>query len=119
MTTEAETVKNGIPEALADEDGERWCLQGHIDPALAVLAVVFEQMVNLGPQEAYDLLTGGATNYGDSGPRRTIHDQQADATGLVECVSHVWMRWDGDNDEYMLRCEQGDEGAEPWTLVDP
>jgi hypothetical protein len=47
-----------IPEALGDEDGERWYLQGHIEPALAVLAVLREQMMNVGPDEACSLLIG-------------------------------------------------------------
>lgn len=46
-----------IPEALATEYGEFW-MEGHVDPALAVLAVVREQMINVGADEAADLLLG-------------------------------------------------------------
>lgn len=113
-------AKRVIPEALSDEDGETWFLQGHVEPSMAVLAVVFEQMVNYGPQEAYDLLTGGAANYRDTEERRrTQADQQHDADGLVECVTHVWMRPDPTNEEIMLRCVEGDDGAEAWTVVSP
>lgn len=107
-----------VPEALEDEWGERWWAEGHHEPALMVLAVVREQMVNVGPQEAFDLLTGGKTQYAADRPRRTYEDQDRDTNRLFGQVRHIWLRYDEDDDEVMHRCEPTDAGAEPFTLLD-
>lgn len=107
-----------LPEALGDEDGEHWWMQGHVAPATAVLAVVFEQMLNVDEYAAMEVLVGGP----DRSPRGarpgwSPADQQDNADRLVRRVKHIWVKDDPDNDERWLPAEPGEDGAEPWTEV--
>lgn len=105
-----------IPEVLEDEDGEKWWLPGHVEAALMVLAVVFDQMVNVGYDEAGDLLTGGKPSWGAQ--RRMPSQCRAEADGLLATVRHVWMAEDAANEETMHYCEPDAPGAMAFTMLD-
>lgn len=110
--------KWAIPEALSDEDGQVWFIEGHVEPALAVLAVVMEQVSNqcepiavLAGGEQYILRPdGGAITY-----RHGWEEQRDHADALLRSVEHVWAypideeRWE--------KVPAGTAGAEPWTWV--
>ncbi len=107
-----------IPEALGDEDGERWLVQGHVDAPLIVLAAVVEQMVNVGAAEAAELLVGVPARM-CSRPSPCYRDQRKHADRLMIAVDHVWLRWDPDDEENMLAAEPGEPGAMPFTVFAP
>jgi len=113
-----------IPEALGDENGEMWFIPGHIDPALAVLAVVVEQMVNVDGDAAEYLLVGpnacGLTcDHPPDWPHRQYSDRLNDADDFLRSVEHRWHRPNPANpdDENWPQCEADDPGAQPWTVV--
>lgn len=107
-----------IPEAFGSEDGETWWVVGHVDATSMVLAAVFEQMVNVGAQEASDLLIGGAPRYTNDDNRRTLDDIDRDVAALFDAVCHVWLVQDPDDDDAMHSAASGDVGAEAWTRLD-
>ncbi len=114
----ATTPSRALPEALGDEDGENYFLQGHVDPALAVLAVVADLMNNASPDAARDFLLGGELVLRpERGTRWDFDDQRQRSTEVLDGVVHYWAKQDPDDDERMVRCEEGDEFAEAWTQV--
>lgn len=109
-----------IPQVFGSEGVDRWWLAGHVDPALAILAVTLDELLNVGPDEAIDFLAPARRyDYGRATVREATHAERLSwAAHMVGgCVSHYWARMDPDNDDLMLPCDQGDDGAEAWTEV--
>lgn len=111
---------NPIPRVVGTEDGEHWWAQGHVEPALMVLAAVVSEAAGCGPEEPYELLVGGTERFdletGDQ-VRVTYWEHEAHADLLLGEVSHVWLVEDPDNEEITHEAAEGDEGAQPWTVL--
>lgn len=75
-----------------DEDGEVWFAQGHVAGVTMSLGVVALEVECVGEGEAPGL-----------------HD-----LGEVE---HFFARTEGADDETMIVCDEGDEGAEPYSRL--
>ncbi len=97
-----------IPHAWENEDGGTFWIEGHIDPALAVLAVVVTTMVDVGAHEALSMLFGDV---------RDPIDQRTQANGVLRSVRHVWMKPDPKNDENMLPARADEPGAQAWSRL--
>lgn len=110
-----------LPETIENEDGGTYWLEGHVDPARMVLAVVRDTMRNVDAETAMHLLVGGPTRYPrtaapDEG-RWTYSDQLSTTEDLLAAVRHVWMRVDPKDDERMVECRKSTAGAAPWTRL--
>ena len=120
-TTDLATEPHEIPYPLMDEDGEHYWLPGHIDPTLMVLSAVVEQMIDVGPHEAMQLLVGGPisrdmTVVSDRPVWAwSYDDQRRRARELVESVEHVWMVEHPDDADRMIPCGPNHPGAQPFT----
>ena len=114
-----------IPEALSNEDGDAYWVDGHVDPALAVLAVVLQAMVDVGAEHAEHALVNGPyrRSFTVSEPVASppaawsFTDQVEHANQLVRSVRHVWLRPDPDWEENMLPATGNEPDAHPFTLV--
>lgn len=109
------TPTRAIPEALGEEDGERWFVLGHIEPALMVLAVMLELATSCGAEEMFEGLTGQRPGYRYTPGVYAAMQQHAES--LLGSVRHVWFKPDpdDDDDEKMVQAVEGEPGAEPWT----
>jgi hypothetical protein len=101
-----------IPEAIASEDGDRWWIEGHVTPEMAMLAVLLEQVTLVGPDGMLDMFVGGVVDL--DGKRRSVEDMRADANALLRSVHHVWAR-PTEDEEWFDLCAEGDEDAQPFT----
>lgn len=106
-----------LPEALGDEYGDNYYLQGHVEPALAVLAVVADLMNNSSPDYARDFLLGGHLMFRQDSLRWDFDKQRQRVAEVFAGVSHYWAKQDPEDDERMISCEPDDEYAEAWTRV--
>jgi len=106
-------VEVTLPEALSNEDGEVYWLEGHHSPAAAVLATIVTAMVDVDVDEAVQLLVGGQNRAPGDYERQRTHVRE-----LLNSTRHVWLKDDPDNDENMLAAVEGEFGAVAYTRVD-
>lgn len=104
------TATQAMPEVLGDEHGNWWA-QGHVAPALMVLAVMVEHLVQDFPGE---LESAVEFVVGDRHARSDASMMRENAAELVGSVRHQWMRGAA---EQLQLCDPIDDGAEPWTFL--
>lgn len=106
-----------IPRAEESEDGGVYWIDGHVDPALALLSVVLTTMVDVGADEAMDALVAPNHFYAADGFNR--YQQQLErANESLNNVRHIWLKEDPNNEELMLPTTAHDPDARPFTTLD-
>ena len=99
-----------LPEAISDEDGETYFIQGHVDRWVALLAVAMDLRANTGEVEAGEFLWGTTVGW-------PLHqDLDRSVRQRFESVTYVWLN--GDDDERMPPVAFTHPHAEPWTMVE-
>jgi hypothetical protein len=107
-----------IPEPWQDENADSYWAQGHIDPALMVLACLVDTALNVDYAEAFHLvdLHDRDCYEGNELPDRPTQARHG-AQRLIDSVEHVWMNPSVDDEEQYLPCDRDDPLAVPFTRI--
>lgn len=102
-----------LPQVWQDEGGDSYWCEGHPDPTLFALASgpLFSRVSRT--QEAGHMLADlflRAPLLSESGTY-----QRADIDAPASLIGRPWMRQSPDNEEQLLPCAAGDEGAQPFS----
>ncbi len=108
VTDSCEILTPLMPLAWESELTDQWIVEGHVEPSLAVLAMLVHAMLSLGTDFGFDVITGDGTS------TDTVMERLDD---LLGCTRHVWLKPDPNNDELMKLCEPNDPEAGTFTIV--